>query len=79
MDSGNIKRIQPEAAIPADAVRRAAARRQRGGQDQDFSDELAREGHPPADEAPSDPLHHEDLPVAPPEEGEAGSRIDLVG
>jgi hypothetical protein len=79
MDSGNIKRVQPEAAIPAAAVRRAAARRQRGEQDQDFSDELTREGVPSGSESPDEPVRHEDLPVAPPEDGEAGTRIDLVG
>jgi len=79
MDSGNIRRVQPEAAIPVDAVRRAAARRQRGARDQEFSDELAREGEPANSDAPSEDVRHEDLPVAPPEDGEAGTRIDLVG
>jgi hypothetical protein len=79
MESGNIKRVQPEAAIPIDAVRRAAARRQRGGREQDFSDELTREGEPRGSDAPGEQVPHEDLPFTPPEDGEAGTRIDLVG
>lgn len=79
MDSTGIRRIHPEAAIQSDAVRRAAARRQRGSRDQDFYGELAREAQLPDAADDGAERTHEELPVAPPADGDAGTHIDLVG
>lgn len=81
MDPG-IRRVQPEAGIQSGAVRRVGPRRQRGSNpEQEFADELAREtGEAATDETTTDEDPRDaDLTVAPPDEDEAGTRIDLVG
>ena len=79
MDS-KIRRLQPEAAIQHGARPVAFRRHQKGTKE--FAEELARDAMDAedAEEAHAEEVDHEvDHAVSPPLEGEAGSRIDLLG
>jgi len=74
----HIRPIPSLSTLQGGAVRRIAPRRG-GSQGQSFSEELERgpETRREGDEAAGP--RHEELPVAPPEGDETGTRIDLVG